>query len=146
MKYLLDTCVISEIVKKEPNTNVLSWLQAQNEEDLYLSVLTFGEIQKGIEKAPDTTRKKTLKLWVEEDLKKRFKDRIIPIDLKVAHHWGVIQAKAELSGKTMPTMDGLIAVSGLLHNCIVVTRNVSDMKQSTAELFNPWSDKNTRHS
>jgi len=143
MKYLLDTCVISEVIKKEPNANVLSWLQTQNEEDLYLSVLTFGEIQKGIEKAPDNTRKKKLKLWVEEDLKKRFKDRIIPIDLKIVSNWGVIQGIAESSGKTMPTIDGLIAVSGLSHNCIVATRNISDMKQSTAELFNPWDYKST---
>ena len=141
MKYLLDTCVISEVIKREPNKNVISWLQAQNEDDLFLSILTFGEIQKGIQKDPDQSRKKKLKIWVEEDLKKRFENRIIPIDLKVVTNWGSIQGLAELAGRTMPTLDGLIAVSGLTYNCVVATRNTSDMEQSTVELFNPWEYK-----
>ena len=138
MKYLLDTCVISEIIKPRPDENVISWLQSKNEDDLYLSVLTFGEIEKGIEKVPDGTRRKYLELWVEEDLKKRFEGRIIPIDLSIAAKWGAIQGVAELSGKPMPSIDGLIAVSGLVNNCTVVTRNISDMEQSTAVLLNPW--------
>lgn len=141
MKYLLDTCVISEVIKREPNKNVISWLQAQNEDDLFLSILTFGEIQKGIQKDSDQSRKKKLKIWAEEDLKKRFENRIIPIDLKVVTNWGSIQGLAELAGRTMPTLDGLIAVSGLTYNCVVATRNTSDMEQSTAELFNPWEYK-----
>jgi predicted nucleic acid-binding protein len=79
-----------------------------------------------------------LQLWVEEDLKKRFVGRIISIDLDVAVKWGTVQGKAERSGKPMPAIDGLIAVSGLVHNCIVVTRNIADMTQSSAELLNPW--------
>ena len=138
MKYLLDTCVISEIIKPKPDENVTSWLESQKENSLYLSVLTFGEIEKGIEKASDQIRKQKLRLWVEDDLKKRFEGRIIPIDFSIAAEWGKIQGKAELLGKPMPTMDGLIAVSGLVRQCIVVTRNISDMEQSSAELFNPW--------
>ncbi len=138
MKYLLDTCVISEIIRPQPNENVISWMQSKNENDLCLSVLTFGEIEKGIEKAPDATRKARLKLWVEDDLKKRFEGRIIPIDLKVLVKWGEIQGIAELLGKPMSSIDGLIAVSGVVHNCIVVTRNISDMQHSSAELLNPW--------
>ncbi len=138
MKYLLDTCVISEVIKPQPNKHVISWLQKQNEDSLYLSVLTVGELEKGIEKAPNSARRKSLQLWVAEDLKKRFEGRIIPIDLAVAVKWGMIQGAAELSGKPMPAIDGLIAVSGLVHDCIVATRNISDMAQSSAELFNPW--------
>ena len=138
MKYLLDTCVISEVIKPKADQNVISWIKNQDEESLYLSVLTFGEIEKGIEKSPDEVRKKKLQLWVEEDLKKRFEGRVVPIDIDVSVKWGAIQGKAELQGKPMPAIDGLIAVSGLVHNCIVVTRNVSDMEQSTAELLNPW--------
>ncbi|TXK97455.1 VapC toxin family PIN domain ribonuclease, partial [Methylococcaceae bacterium CS1] len=78
MKYLLDTCVISEVIKPRADKNVISWVKNQNEESLYLSVLTFGEIEKGIEKSPDEARKRKLQLWVEEDLKKRFEGRIIP--------------------------------------------------------------------
>jgi predicted nucleic acid-binding protein len=139
MRYLLDTCVISELIKKEPDKNVLSWLKEQDENDLYLSILTFGEIEKGIEKATDKIRKNKLKLWVEEDLKQRFEGRILLIDLAVATRWGALQGIAELKGKPMPAIDGLIAVSGLVNNCIVVTRNTVDMEHSTVELFNPWS-------
>jgi toxin FitB len=138
MKYLLDTCVISELIRPQPDKNVVSWMQEQSENDLYLSVLTFGEIEKGIKKATNLTRKKNLQLWVENDLKKRFEGRIIPIDLDVSIKWGAIQGAAELIGKSMPAIDGLLAVSGLTHNCIVVTRNTSDMVQSSVELLNPW--------
>jgi len=138
MKYLLDTCVISEIIKPKPDKNVISWLTNQDESELFLSVLTFGEIEKGIEKAPDKVRKKKLKLWVEEDLKQRFEGRVLPIDLKTTTQWGSLQGKSEQAGKPMPAIDGLIAVSGLVNNCIVVTRNTSDMEQSTVELFDPW--------
>ena len=138
MKYLLDTCVISEIIRPRADENVISWMQNQDEKSLYLSVLTFGEIEQGIEKSPDEARKRKLQLWLEEDLKERFEGRIIPINMDVAVKWGAIQGNAELSGKPMPAIDGLIAVSGLVHNCIVVTRNVSDMEQSAVELLNPW--------
>lgn len=111
MKYLLDTCVISELIKPQPNRSVVSWLQSQTENDLYLSVLTFGEIEKGIEKAANEARKSKLKLWVEEDLKQRFKGRILAIDLDVCTKWGEIQARTELLGKPVPSIDGLIAIS-----------------------------------
>jgi len=139
MKYLLDTCVISEIIKPNPNKNVISWLTNQDESELFLSVLTFGEIEKVIEKAPDKVRKKKLKLWVEEDLKQRFEGKILPIDLEVSTHWGIVQGIAEKAGKPMPALDILITVSGLVNNCVVVTRNTSDMEQSSVELFNPWN-------
>jgi len=138
VKYLLDTCVISEMIKSKPDKNVISWLEEQNENSLYLSVLTFGEIEKGIEKASNQIRKQKLRLWVEDDLKKRFEGRIIPISFSIAVEWGKIQRKAELLGKPMPTMDGLISVSGFVSQCTVVTRNILDMEQSLAELFNPW--------
>ncbi|MEJ2749221.1 MAG: type II toxin-antitoxin system VapC family toxin [Anaerolineae bacterium] len=138
MKYLLDTCVISEIFKPQPNENVVTWMRENDEESMYLSVLTFGEITKGIEKASSLAKKKTLQMWLENELKERFKHRILDIDMAVASQWGTIQGKAELAGKLMPTIDGLIAVSGLVHNCIVVTRNISDMQQSGVTLLNPW--------
>lgn len=141
MKYLLDTCVISELIKPQPNRSVVSWLQSQTENDLYLSVLTFGEIEKGIEKAANEARKSKLKLCVEEDLKQRFKGRILAIDLDVCTKWGEIQARTELLGKPVPSIDGLIAISALVNNCIMVTRNVKDMQQSGVELFNPWEDE-----
>lgn len=102
-------------------------------------VHTPSRVRKGIEKALDSTRKRKLQLWVEQDLKQRFQNRIIPIDLEVSARWGAIQGQAELAGKSMPVIDGLIAVSGLVHNCIVVTRNIADMAESAVELLNPWN-------
>jgi predicted nucleic acid-binding protein len=126
------------MLKPKPDDNVVAWMQENDEQDMYVSVLTFGEIEKGIEKTSNLPRKKNLQLWVEQDLKARFENRIIDIDLDVATRWGKVQGKAELKGKPMPAIDGLIAVSGLVHNCVVVTRNVSDMQQSGVELLNPW--------
>ncbi|NOX92093.1 MAG: type II toxin-antitoxin system VapC family toxin [Gammaproteobacteria bacterium] len=140
MKYLLDTCVISEVIKPKPDRKVLGWLKNQDEKSLYLSVLTFGEIEKGIEKSVDERKKNKLRLWVEEDLKQRFEGRILPIDMQVASRWGEIQGKSETAGKPLPSIDGLIAVTGLVNNCIVVTRNISDMQQSSVELHNPWGN------
>ena len=138
MKYLLDTCVISEVIRPKPDRKVIAWLSQQAEEILYLSVLTFGEIEKGIEKAVDGERKNRLKCWVEEDLKQRFKGRILHIDMQVAIQWGRMQGQSELAGKPLPSIDGLIAATGLVNHCVVVTRNVQDMQQSSVELFNPW--------
>jgi toxin FitB len=138
VKFLLDTCVISEVMKPQPNLQVISWLQSHEEADLFLSVLTFGELEKGITKAQDLLRKKKLKLWVHHDLKQRFENRILTIDANVCERWGVIQGEAELVGKPMPVLDGLIAVTGLVYGCVVVSRNLADMRQCGAELLNPW--------
>ena len=138
MKYLLDTCLLSEAFKKKPNQQVMDWLGSVDEQNLYLSVLTLGEIEKGINKNRDPVRQRKLRDWLENDLKDRFRHRVLPVDLKVALKWGAIQAESEKAGVPMPAIDGLIAVTGLVHGCTVVTRNTDDMRQSQAELLNPW--------
>lgn len=137
MKYLLDTCVVSELIKKVPDVNVVSWLQQQDESDLYLSVMTFGEIEKGIQQAPSAVQKKKLRAWLE-DLRGRFDGKIIPIDIHVALKWGEVQGPLVAKGKTLPAIDSLIAVSALANDCTVVTRNISDMERSGVEILNPW--------
>ena len=138
MNYLLDTCVISELIKKNPDSNVLRWISEVEENSLNLSVLTFGEIHKGIEKLPQGKKKEKLHKWVNSDLRERFKNRIIDLDLVVATKWGEIQGKAELAGKPMSLIDGLISATGIANDLIVVTRNVKDMEQSSVSLLNPW--------
>jgi predicted nucleic acid-binding protein len=138
MKYLLDTCVISEIIKPRPSPNVMAWMQEGNENEFYISVLSFGELKKGIEKVVDVEKKRKLQLWVVHDLKQRFNNRIISINLEISVCWGAIQGNAEKKGKSMPVIDGLIAATGLVSHCIVVTRNITDMEASGAELLNPW--------
>jgi predicted nucleic acid-binding protein len=138
MKYLLDTCIISEMVKPKPERNVVRWLLDQNETDLYVSVLTFGELHRGIERLPGSRKKESLHAWVENDLKERFSNRTLDINIIVAKIWGRIQGVAEKNGKPMPVIDSLIAATGIAYGLIVVTRNAADMEQSGVGLFNPW--------
>jgi len=138
MNYLLDTCVISELIRENPDANVVSWISGTSETSLYMSVLTIGEIHKGIEKLPESKKKDRLHKWVNSDLCIRFKNRILDLDLDVSTKWGQIQGKAEQVGKPMPLIDGLIAATALSHDLIVVTRNTKDMEQSGVTLINPW--------
>jgi toxin FitB len=138
MNYLLDTCVISELVKKNPSPKVTTWVSKTEESKLFISVLTFGEIHKGIEKLPASKKKEKLHNWVNFELKERFKNKIITFDLQVATTWGKTQALSESAGKGMPTIDGQIAATGIYHNFVVVTRNTSDMEISGVSLLNPW--------
>ena len=135
--YLLDTCLLSELIRKEPNQGVLDWIKDKEESSLFLSVLTIGELRKGIVKLKPSTKKKELTLWFAE-LESRFKDRIIPINIQISLKWGEIQANLEVNGNSMPTIDSLIASTALCKNLIVVTRNGKDMKQSHVEILNPW--------
>ena len=138
MKFLLDTCVISEIIRPKPSRKVIKWIKSEEEGNLFISVLTLGGLHKGIEKLPESKRKEELHNWVENDLKERFLNRIIDIDMRVAMMWGKIQGMAERAGRSMPAIDSLIAATGLIHHLTVVTRNISDMKESGVALLDPW--------
>ncbi|MHB8121198.1 MAG: PIN domain-containing protein [Desulfuromonadaceae bacterium] len=139
MKYLLDTCLISELVKKEPNPAVVNWLDEQDEQKLFLSVLNLGELQKGISKLQDGTKKDELQAWVALDLVERFTGRILELDLKTALCWGRLQGEAEQAGEKLPVMDSLIAATAAAHGLIVVTRNVRDIERCGVKVFNPWA-------
>jgi len=138
MKYLLDTCAISELTKTKPDKKVISWITNNDEANYYLCSLTFGELYKGVSKLPDSNKRKNLSLWIEHDLKERFAGKILDIDLMVARTWGEIQGASEAVGNPMPAIDSLIAATGLTHDLTVVTRNITDMQQSGVSLFNPW--------
>ncbi|MCJ8007291.1 type II toxin-antitoxin system VapC family toxin [Lederbergia wuyishanensis] len=140
MKYLLDTNVISELVKKDPHPGVLHWIDDCDETSLYLSVITFGELQKGISKLSDTSRAERLQKWVDQDLANRFKERILPIDLDVVFTWGRVHGISEKSGTKLPVVDSLIAATAITHNLTVVTRNVNDIERCRAPVFNPWDE------
>ena len=138
MKYLLDTCVILEILRPSPSSRVTQWIKQEDENNFFISVLTIGEIHKGIEKLDESRKKEKLHNWVDNDLKERFRTRIIDIDLQTAMTWGKIQRMAERVGMPMPAIDSLIAATGITHHLTVVTRNITDMKASGAALLNPW--------
>ena len=138
MKYLLDTCLISELIRKEPNPAVISWLDEQDEQTLFLSVLNLGELQKGISKLTDGVKKDELQAWVTLDLAERFAGRILDIDLDTALCWGKLQGEAERAGEKLPVMDALIAATAAAHGLVVVTRNIKDMERCKARTMNPW--------
>lgn len=140
MRYLLDTCVISELVAKRPNQRITDWIDGVDPEAVHLSVITIGEIRKGIEKLPDSKRKSMLQEWLVGELFVRFSDRILPIDLDVILVWGQMIGRLELSGKKMAAMDSLIAALALSGNLSLVTRNEDDFKYAGIQIVNPWKD------
>mgnify|MGYP001318656624 CR=1 FL=1 len=138
MRFLLDTCVISEFVRPKPEQNVINWLDAINEENLFISVATIGEIQHGVDKLPSSSRKNELIAWLNKDLINRFDQRIIPIDVSVMTVWGALMARSEQQGKRMSVMDGMIAATAYKENLTLVTRNVDDFETCGLRLVNPW--------
>ena len=138
MKYLLDTCLISELVKPTPNKKVIKWLNDIPSTALFLSAITIGEIRKGLIKLPSSKKKETLTAWLNT-LLRDYKDRIFSIDLIVAENWGVIQGNAEKAGMPMFSIDSLIAATAHTHNLTLVTRNEDDFVPSQISILNPWN-------
>ena len=131
--------MISELVKTKPNLRVAEWIRSQDEESLFLSVITIGEIQKGISKLPDGRKKKQqLENWLNNELQERFKDRILEVTIGTARVWGQVLGACEKKRVNLPAIDSLIASQGIFHKMTVVTRNISDMEPSGVQLFNPW--------
>ena len=136
--FLLDTNVISELVKPRPNAKVAAWISSVDEGLLSLSVLTFGEIRKGIAALPTTARRSTLEAWLDHDLTSRFSGRILPVDQAVADRWGRLSAEVASKKLVLPVIDGLLAATALHHNLTLVTRNSRDVEPTSVPVFNPW--------
>lgn len=139
MSWLLDTCALSEYAKKSPAPQVIAWLDEQDEASLYLSVITLGEIEKGILKLrkADPRRSQKLTAWLGK-VEQRFAGRILPLDTATLHVWAQISAHTELAGQPMPVMDGLLMATAQCHGLTVVTRNVQDFTLYP-QVFNPWA-------
>lgn len=138
MNYLLDTPVVSELVRREPTELVLEWLAAQAEDSLFLSVVTLGELQKGVRKLADSERKTRLAAWLAHDLTVRFRQRLLPVDAAVALAWGTLQGEGLQRGTPLPVVDCLLAATAQVHNLTIVTRNVADLRRCGAAVVNPW--------
>jgi toxin FitB len=138
VRYLIDTCIISELIAKHPNQSVLDWLNAQPSEDLYLSVITVGEIAKGIHRLPDSRRKSDLIDWLHRDLLMRFADRIQSLNLETMMVWGELVGRLEPQGRPLPLMDSLIAAIALQGSFHLVTRNQKDFDGTGVQTINPF--------
>ena len=136
--FLLDTNIISELVKPQPEANVTGWVENTDESLLYLSVLTLGEIRRGIAALPQSRRRATLEAWLDKDLRARFDGRILVIDQEVADRWGLLTAAARNSGIVLPVIDGLLAATALEHNLTLVTRDTGQIPSMGVAVFNPW--------
>jgi toxin FitB len=136
--FLLDTNCISELVRPEPEPRVLDWMEAADEALLYLSVLTIGEIRKGVAGLLQGKRRTRLETWLELELQARFVGRIVPIDAAIADRWGVIAAEAKRRGKPLAVIDGLLAATALHRNLTVVSRNAGDFTSAQVQVLNPW--------
>ncbi len=136
MSYLIDTNVISELRRKDPDKGVVSWFAERPPVTLNLSVLTLGEIQKGIEGIADLSRRQSLLDWMETDLAIFFAGRILPVDSAVAIRWGQLIGTA---GRPLPAIDSLLAATALAHDLVLVTRNVKDFANLPVQVFNPWA-------
>jgi len=139
VSYLLDTCVLSEYTKKNPNSQVIDWLDEQEETGLFISILSIAEIRKGIIRIKDSqpNRYNKLSTWLEK-LQTRFIDRIIPLNEKTLNSWAVICGRSEAKGIKLPIIDSLIAATAYEYQLTIVTRNVADFNFSTVKVFSPW--------
>jgi predicted nucleic acid-binding protein len=135
VSYLIDTNVLSELRKREPAVNAANWLAARPATTLYLSVLTLGELRKGIEALPENPRKLALLDWLEVELPSFFAGRILPVDAAVANRWGRLQARA---ARPLPAIDSLLAATALTHGFTLVTRNLRDFDHPELQVLDPW--------
>lgn len=135
MSHLVDTNVLSELRRRSPNARVVRWISARPATTLFLSVLTLGELRKGIEGLPEGERKHRLLDWLEVELPAFFTGRILPIDTRVADRWGRLVAQA---GRPLPAIDSLLAATALTHGLTLITRNLKDFQHPDLLVVDPW--------
>ncbi len=138
LRYLLDTCVLSEFVKPSPAPQVVAWLNAVDSDQTFLSTVTFGEIQMGISLLPSSNRRTELEIWLAGILPVQFAGRVLALDGNTFLTWGQMAAQRKQQGTPMAVMDSLIAATARQHKMVLVTRNVADFKTTGLSLLNPW--------
>lgn len=141
MSYLLDTNVISEWVKPRPDARVVEWLSGVNEDEVFLSVITLGEIRLGVERLGAGARRSKLEQWLLQELPARFEGRLLEVDEAIANVWGVLLDRARRAGASLGAVDGFFAATAAVHGLTLVTRNTRDFRQLGISLLDPWSGR-----
>ena len=140
MRVLLDTCVLSELRRPKGHPGVRRAVDALGSDDLFVSVLSVGEIAKGIALLRESKNKRNLQAWLQA-LERDYADRVLPVDLETSHIWGELTAAAQKTGKIVPASDGLIAATARRHGLHVMTRNTEHFEPAGVLLLNPWADQ-----
>lgn len=138
MSFLLDTNLISELLRPRVNGGVEHWFSKVDQAHCHLSVVTWAELRRGTERLPRGERRLRLQAWLESELAGRFAGRILPVSVAIADAWGVLVARREASGRPIDVMDALLAATALVHELTLVTRNTKDFEGSVPDLVNPW--------
>ena len=138
MSFLLDTNAISEWVKPRPDPGIVLWLDEVDEDRTYLSVITLGELRKGVDRLAGGRRRDQLDQWLTSELPERFGERMLPVDAAIADQWGRLLAQAESAGTPVGGIDALIAATAKVHGLQVVTRNVGHFRHTGVDVISPW--------
>lgn len=139
MSFLLDTNVVSEWTKPHPNAGLTEWLSHVDEEEVFLSVITFAELRFGIERLATGSRRKGLDEWLRTELPLRFEQRILLVDGAIADEWGRLLARGAARGRPIGAMDALVASTAQVHSLTLVTRNARDFEGAVGSVLNPWT-------
>lgn len=137
-RYLLDTSVVNEAMRKRPAPAPLAWLAAQADDDLFISAITLGELRRGALLLSDGRKRRTLLRWIDADIKRAYAERILAADADVMERWAQLQADCQNEGRTLPVLDSLLAATALAHGLTLATRNVADFEGAGVPLLNPW--------
>ncbi|MBZ5728257.1 MAG: type II toxin-antitoxin system VapC family toxin [Acidobacteriia bacterium] len=138
--FLLDTNVPSELIRLRPEPRVAGWIEAANDAQLFVSVVTIGELRKGFTNLRESKRRAFLEDWLQNELLPWFEGRILPVTQAIASRWGILDGECQLRGTPLNTADGMIAATAIEHNLTVVTRNVKDFGGLGVTVFNPWEE------
>jgi predicted nucleic acid-binding protein len=136
--FLLDTNIPSEMTRPRPQPSVIGWLDDADDGQLYFSVVSLGEILKGVTLVSESKRRRQLQEWLDETLRPWFEGRILPVNQPIAERWGVLAGQCQMKGRPLKVGDGLIAATALEHDLTVVTWNVKDFASLGVTVFNPW--------
>lgn len=138
MNYLLDTCILTEFARKKPEPKVIRWMDSIDHDAIFTSAITIGEIQRGIERLPESPRKDELLQWIYNGLVERLKDHIIPLDTTTLTIWGSLTAWRDGDGKPLGVLESLIAASALRNNMTIATRYTDVYHRTGVPVVNPW--------